>query len=77
MINRKRMPERRDPILLPTDASIDVMLEESGFGGVVDDVVQTGKMRDGFLVLLVVRKGCIRSGQVESDLAERNIGRIA
>jgi integrase/recombinase XerD len=28
MINRKRMPERRDPIMLPTDASIDAMLEE-------------------------------------------------
>jgi len=28
MINRKRMPERRDPIMLPTNASIDAMLEE-------------------------------------------------
>jgi integrase/recombinase XerD len=28
MINRKRIPERRDPILLPTDSSIAVMLEE-------------------------------------------------
>ena len=28
LINRKRIPERRDPILLPTDSSIAVMLEE-------------------------------------------------
>jgi integrase/recombinase XerD len=53
MINRKRMPERRDPIMLPTDASIDAMLEElpPKIADICAFAIETGMRQDEIVQL--------------------------
>lgn len=52
-INRKRIPERRDPILLPTDASIAVMLEElpTRVSDICAFAIETGMRQDEIVQL--------------------------
>jgi integrase/recombinase XerD len=53
MINRKRIPERRDPILLPADSSIAVMLEElpPKIADICAFAIETGMRQDEIVQL--------------------------
>ena len=53
LINRKRIPERRDPILLPTDVAIAVMLEElpPKIADICAFAIETGMRQDEIVQL--------------------------
>lgn len=53
MVNRRRIPEKRDPIFLPTDASIKIMLENMSqkLGDICLFAIETGMRQDEIVQL--------------------------